>query len=217
MRDCPLSSRGVHNWKPAFRDKFESFSLCEECGEWSTEQEAMKHTESKISGASNADYDTKVIEEQDCPPNTMFFIKKNQVTETTWNGLVERYNELHSISPRAEILEEARQAVLQDRNLDYGDPEDNFRDIARMANIMFAGVTEFTSVHAAIMGLIIKMSRLKTSPNKKDHWVDIAGYAACGWECVVNEQIRNTESENAQGYFDFGGVSEGADENSEMQ
>lgn len=56
MRDCPLSLRGVHNWKPA--DKFESFDqVCEECGETGTARECNDHTESKLTGASNADYD----------------------------------------------------------------------------------------------------------------------------------------------------------------
>ncbi|MFN7882545.1 MAG: DUF6378 domain-containing protein [bacterium] len=27
------------------------------------------------------------------------------------------------------------------------------------------------------------MARLKNSPNHRDSWVDLAGYAACGAEC----------------------------------
>jgi hypothetical protein len=36
----------------------------------------------------------------------------------------------------------------------------------------------------AIMMNLLKISRLSWSPTKEDHWVDAAGYAACGAECV---------------------------------
>ena len=36
---------------------------------------------------------------------------------------------------------------------------------------------------AAMMALL-KVSRIRWSPTKRDHWQDLAGYAACGWDCV---------------------------------
>jgi hypothetical protein len=32
---------------------------------------------------------------------------------------------------------------------------------------------------------LLKIARLKNSPNHRDSWVDIAGYAACGAECAL--------------------------------
>lgn len=39
---------------------------------------------------------------------------------------------------------------------------------------------------AAMMALL-KVSRIAWSPNRADHWLDLAGYAACGFECTVED------------------------------
>jgi hypothetical protein len=130
------------------------------------------------------------FEDPDCPPNQIFYIEEKDVIPQQWVAFMKRYEEVAKPNPRAELLDEAKKIVLTDRNQDYGDPEDNFRDIAAMATIMFEGVTTFEPHHAAIMGIIIKMSRLKTSPKKMDHWTDVAGYSACGWDCIARGEIR---------------------------
>lgn len=83
-------------------------------------------------------------------------------------------------------LEQAGQAVLQDRNTDYGNPEDNFSDIGRMYSIYKEN--NEPNVHrahdVAIFCILIKVCRIKQSPKKQDHWTDIAGYSACGPECA---------------------------------
>ena len=38
--------------------------------------------------------------------------------------------------------------------------------------------------------MVMKMSRMVQTPFKRDHYADIAGYAACGWECVAEEENR---------------------------
>lgn len=35
--------------------------------------------------------------------------------------------------------------------------------------------------------MMVKLSRLMWTPAKRDSWVDIAGYAACGLECALHE------------------------------
>jgi hypothetical protein len=45
---------------------------------------------------------------------------------------------------------------------------------------------------AALM-MLLKISRLSWTPNKADHWLDIAGYAGCGWECTVLENAEGLE------------------------
>lgn len=102
--------------------------------------------------------------------------------------IVHNHDEYNNQEPKLEpmtresILDQAKQIVMQDRNLDYGSPEDNFRDIAELWTTYTE--TKFDPHDVAVMMVLVKISRLKTSPSKEDHWVDIAGYAACGAQAV---------------------------------
>jgi hypothetical protein len=48
---------------------------------------------------------------------------------------------------------------------------------------------ELTPADVAAMMILMKVSRITTSPGKEDNWVDIAGYAACGAE-VTDDRTR---------------------------
>lgn len=102
-------------------------------------------------------------------------------------------------SGRERILEEAIKIVTQDRNQDYGDPEDNFRDIAEFWNIFLSSrgkINMFlTPSDVAAMMVLMKVSRIKTSPDKKDHWIDIAGYAACGGGMIHEPEHLHSKEE----------------------
>ena len=87
---------------------------------------------------------------------------------------------MSSVTLRELMLDEAATLVSHDRNEDYGDPGDNFVDIAQMWTT-YKGVT-FTAHDVAAMMVLTKVARLKVSPGKEDNWVDIAGYAAVGYE-----------------------------------
>jgi len=87
---------------------------------------------------------------------------------------------------RRQVLEEAMEAVTKDRNLDYGNPEDNFKTIAAFWEIYKPGYT-FTATDVAVMMDLVKTSRIMTSPKKIDHWVDKAGYSACGYRCAITD------------------------------
>ena len=92
---------------------------------------------------------------------------------------------------RQETLDAASQCVLSDRNKDYGSPEDNFRTTAVMwqAYLQASGRPVTLEPHdVAAMMALLKLARIATSPAKADHWVDMAGYAACGAECATREQ-----------------------------
>ena len=117
-----------------------------------------------------------------------------------------------SISARREILMQAADIIDGDRNVDYGDPNEDFRRTAAYWSI-HAGAVLRRKVHesgyllnqdqwvllldmvdnlfdpwdVAIMMNLLKASRLSWSPLKEDHWMDTAGYAACGWDCVQGE------------------------------
>lgn len=81
---------------------------------------------------------------------------------------------------RMECLNTALELVTGDREASSGDPKENFADIAELWTT-YKGVA-FEAHDVAAMQILLKIARVKTSPVKADHWVDIAGYAACGGE-----------------------------------
>ena len=85
---------------------------------------------------------------------------------------------------RSEILAAAAIAVTQDRNATHGEPEDSFGLIAAYWT---AHLDQYISrADVAVMMNLLKLARIKTSPEHADHWIDIAGYAACGGEVATN-------------------------------
>ena len=89
-------------------------------------------------------------------------------------------------SARERYLKDVGACILRDRNADYGDPEDNFRDIAAFWSIQFEKKLKmpFSPEDVAIAMDHVKNSRIKTSPDKLDHWIDKGGYAGCGYGIV---------------------------------
>jgi hypothetical protein len=96
-----------------------------------------------------------------------------------------------SESNRTRVLSEADRLVNGDRNVDYGDPISDFRTTAEMWSSYLSrrlGAPVFLKPHdvAALM-MCLKLSRISWSPEKEDNWIDLAGYSACGWDCVLEE------------------------------
>lgn len=83
---------------------------------------------------------------------------------------------------RAAVLNAANNHVNGDRNNQYGDPTQDFKRTAAMWSA-YLGVEVQPHDVAAMMGLL-KISRIKWSPQKADSWEDLAGYAACGAEAA---------------------------------
>ena len=81
--------------------------------------------------------------------------------------------------------------VVTERNTTHGDVVWDFRKIAGMINVLFnhklSQPIEPDEV-ASIM-ICLKLSRLTWNPDHKDSWQDIAGYAACGWECREEKDV----------------------------
>lgn len=89
------------------------------------------------------------------------------------------------MNPRSELLQEAENLVNTERNAQYGDPRQDFQRTAQMWSA-YLGVAIQPQDVAALM-ILLKCSRIRWSPEKYDSWVDVAGYAACGWHCVAPE------------------------------
>lgn len=95
-------------------------------------------------------------------------------------------------SSRGELLREAQRLIDGDRNNDYGDPLDDFATTAQLWEVYLRRVMDARNLDVimldphdvAAMMLLLKTARLSWTPDKRDHWVDIAGYAGCGWDCV---------------------------------
>ena len=85
---------------------------------------------------------------------------------------------------RKEILAEAEKCVCSDRNLQYGEPEDNFNTIAKFWSAYLDA--DLGAVDVAIMMCLFKIARIKGSLYEdKDSWIDLIGYAACGGEIAT--------------------------------
>jgi len=93
------------------------------------------------------------------------------------------------IPPRQVVLEVAIEAVTKQRNNQYGPPTQDFDRVASLATNLGFSVNgeDLGPHHVAMFMMLIKLSRATWDPTDLDHWVDMAGYAACGYECVVEE------------------------------
>jgi|SRR5579871_1339992 len=91
--------------------------------------------------------------------------------------------------PREAVLDDAKTAICQDRNAEYGEPIDNFTRWAGACSALgYRGPGRELLPHdlAVIMSLG-KLSRSVQSPRKMDTWTDLAGYAAVAYELVTLE------------------------------
>ena len=81
---------------------------------------------------------------------------------------------------REEIIKQVEKCILNDRQNTYGSPEDNFQTIANYWNEYLGIKDDFFKLSArdvAVMMLLLKVARIKSSPNHVDNYVDAAGYS----------------------------------------
>jgi hypothetical protein len=96
------------------------------------------------------------------------------------------HDSAHNDTPRHRLLAEAMKITAVDRNKAYGNPEDNFSNIANLWNAYFTAqgiLTCITSCDVANLMILMKVARLSTNLGHRDSLLDIAGYAACGADC----------------------------------
>lgn len=97
---------------------------------------------------------------------------------------------------RAEILECARVCVCDEREQDYGTPEDNFTTIGLLWSVylraaypelqMVMAINSITPKDVATMMALLKVARIATG-SSKDSYIDLAGYAALAGEIASKE------------------------------
>ena len=82
------------------------------------------------------------------------------------------------------ILVEAARLVDGDRQSDYGHPQDDFKRIATIWSALLENKlnVDLTPSEVGAMMIALKLSRTAFK-NKRDNWIDIAGYAHCADLC----------------------------------
>lgn len=88
---------------------------------------------------------------------------------------------------RVKVLREAADLIDGDRNVSYGTPTQNFTNIAEMWTTRLRHKlkdgTELDAVDVADLMILLKVAR-NIAQVKRDSYVDVAGYAGCGWEAA---------------------------------
>lgn len=83
------------------------------------------------------------------------------------------------------IADEAKKIVSGARQSAYGRPEDNFLRIARYWDAYFKNTGRDIDIEAsdvAPLMRLMKEARLAETPDHRDSFVDLVGYALCGAE-----------------------------------
>jgi len=98
--------------------------------------------------------------------------------------------EAPSLPPRVDMLRTVERLVSNNRNLDYGEPVENMERTAEMLAAYLGKRTgrELEATDVAAFGIILKLGRLAENPTHSDSWMDVAGYASIGFECVEKEK-----------------------------
>lgn len=87
-----------------------------------------------------------------------------------------------TVELRVQALREAAGIISNDRNKAYGGPEENFERIAALWTMLFG--IPFSTEDIAMAMVAVKMARYMNRGGgfQRDTWIDIAGYAGCGYE-----------------------------------
>lgn len=95
-------------------------------------------------------------------------------------------SETEATPPRIEALREAARIISTERNMNYGDPEDNFDRTRKIWSVILG--TEISNEDVAMMMIGLKMARYVNKGDfQPDTWIDIAGYAGCGYEVGLKD------------------------------
>lgn len=94
------------------------------------------------------------------------------------------------VTPRVEALREAARIIAGERDIQYGGPEENFERIARIWGVILS--TNITREDVAMMMVGLKVARYASKSGfQPDTWIDVAGYAGCGYEVGQLEAERS--------------------------
>ena len=92
---------------------------------------------------------------------------------------------------KSDIADEAKRIVSGERRQAYGTPEKNFERIAMLWRayllLKFEMMVVVSAEDVAAMMRLMKEARLIETPDHRDSYVDLVGYALCGAEVALGE------------------------------
>ena len=102
---------------------------------------------------------------------------------------MEDFKQDYPVNKRAEVLEAAKNIVCNNREKQYGSPENNFEAIAELWNAYLhtKQLELLNTTDVAIMMTLFKIGRMMSGKPKEDNWIDAIGYLACGAELELTE------------------------------
>lgn len=89
---------------------------------------------------------------------------------------------------RADILDGAKKCVCEDRESQYGSPEDSFELIADFWSSYLDYAISADDV--AMMMTLLKIARIAGGRFKADSYIDACGYIACAGEIAGREESK---------------------------
>lgn len=100
-------------------------------------------------------------------------------------------------SPREALLDDARRIVTGERNVAYGEPEDNSRRIGDLWNVFLQGRTKpptepLDPYEVFLMMGLMKIARLMHDPSNYDSYLDAVGYITVAWDAYTSSQEGKT-------------------------
>lgn len=87
---------------------------------------------------------------------------------------------------RKEILDEAIHLIYNDRQADYGTPQENHDRIAKLWSVVLG--IDVQPYQVALCMNQVKVARLVQTPTKVDGWVDGAAYMGIGGELATEDR-----------------------------
>lgn len=97
------------------------------------------------------------------------------------------------VKPRVEALREAARIISGERDVQYGGPEENFERIAKIWGVILN--TKITREDVAMMMVGLKVARYASKSGfQPDTWIDVAGYAGCGYEVGQLEAEKSSKT-----------------------
>jgi hypothetical protein len=114
--------------------------------------------------------------------------------------------DLAPLDEREAVLTEALSLTKGNRNVSYGEPEDNFTRIALHLSVFLKNRHAIDIAlgpeDVALMMALMKIARLEFNITHRDSYVDLAGYSACGAAIAKNMKAayraRNPQEKEAK-------------------
>ena len=124
-----------------------------------------------------------------CNHEGPFSLRNDLEAKWAWNGCVDalEYQKAKSTT-RKTILDAAEKCVCNDRQDQYGKPEDSFSAIADLWTAYLDIGREITPVDVAQMMILLKVARAKANPQHTDNYVDLCGYGSIAGELANKEE-----------------------------